>query len=80
MPLQTTIVDGRYELLSLLGRASMGDVYLAHDELLGREVALKVPKERHAESGEFVERFWREAKNVAPPSHPNVVTVFDGGG
>lgn len=77
--MQVSLVDGRYELLRLLGRGGMGEVYLARDELLGREVALKVLKEHYAASGEFLERFRREARHAASFSHPNVVEVFDAG-
>ena len=57
----------------------MGHVYLAHDEVLGRDVALKVLKEPYADDEEFVERFRREARNAAALSHPNIVPVYDGG-
>lgn len=54
-------------------------VYLARDESLGREVALKVLHAHHAGSGEFVERFAREARSAASLSHPNIVEVYDFG-
>lgn len=57
----------------------MGRVYRCHDELLDRDVALKLLKTQHADNPEFVERFRREAKNVASLSHPNIVSVFDAG-
>ena len=57
----------------------MADVYLAHDTLLGRQVALKLLHHRFAEDQEFVERFRREASSAAGLSHPNVVAVFDRG-
>jgi eukaryotic-like serine/threonine-protein kinase len=57
----------------------MGEVYLAHDALLGREVALKVLRESHAGSVEFAERFRREVKHAAALSHPNIVQVYDAG-
>jgi hypothetical protein len=55
----------------------MGRVYLARDEVLNRDVALKVLRDRYAESEEFVERFRREARSAAALSHPNVVSVYD---
>ncbi len=55
----------------------MGKVYLARDEVLNRDVALKVLRDRYAESEEFVERFRREARSAAALSHPNVVSVYD---
>src|SRR4051812_9214176 len=57
----------------------MADVYLAHDELLGREVAVKVLHHHFAEDQEFVERFKREASSAAALSHPNIVGIFDRG-
>lgn len=57
----------------------MGEVYLARDALLEREVALKVLREPHAGSAEFAERFRREARHAAALSHPNIVQVYDAG-
>jgi serine/threonine-protein kinase len=57
----------------------MARVYLARDGVLGREVALKVLRERFAEDESFVERFRREAKNAASLNHPGVVQVYDQG-
>ena len=73
------IVDGRYRVRSRLGTGGMADVYLAQDEQLGREVALKLLHRRFAEDPDFVERFRREAQAAASLSHPNVVSVFDRG-
>src|ERR671932_2596330 len=77
--LQQTLIDNRYSILSLLGSGGMGHVYLARDEVLGRDVALKVLKEPYTDDEEFVERFRREARNAAALSHPNIVPVYDGG-
>jgi eukaryotic-like serine/threonine-protein kinase len=74
-----TIIDGRYRVLSRLGSGGMADVYLAHDQLLGREVAVKVLHHHFAEDQEFVERFKREASSAAALSHPNIVGIFDRG-
>jgi serine/threonine-protein kinase len=74
-----TVIDGRYRVVARLGSGGMADVYLAHDTLLGRQVALKLLHERFAEDQEFVERFRREASSAAGLSHPNVVAVFDRG-
>src|SRR5271165_5549763 len=57
----------------------MADVYLAQDQLLGREVAVKVLHHHFAEDQEFVERFRREASSAAALSHPNIVAIFDRG-
>ena len=53
----------------------MSDVYLCHDQLLGRQVAVKVLHKHFAEDGEFVERFRREASSAAALSHPNIVRI-----
>jgi eukaryotic-like serine/threonine-protein kinase len=74
-----TLIDGRYRVLSRLGSGGMADVYLAHDQLLGREVAVKVLHHHFAEDQEFVERFKREASSAAALSHPNIVGIFDRG-
>jgi serine/threonine protein kinase len=57
----------------------MAKVYLAHDEVLDRDVALKVLREQFADDEEFVERFKREAQSAAALSHPNIVQVYDRG-
>ncbi|MDP8940849.1 MAG: protein kinase, partial [Actinomycetota bacterium] len=77
--MQRTIVGERYMLLDSIGHGGMGRVYRARDELLGRDVALKLLKAQHADNNQFVERFRREAKNAAALSHPNIVSVFDAG-
>jgi beta-lactam-binding protein with PASTA domain len=74
-----TIIDGRYRVISRLGSGGMADVYLAHDQLLGREMAVKVLHHHFAEDQEFVERFKREASSAAALSHPNIVGIFDRG-
>jgi eukaryotic-like serine/threonine-protein kinase len=74
-----TIIDGRYRVVSRLGSGGMAEVYLARDELLGREVAVKVLHQHFAEDQEFVERFRREASSAAGLSHPNIVAIFDRG-
>src|SRR5215212_1709746 len=73
------LIDERYELRGLVGSGGMADVYLAHDEILDRDVALKLLKTRYAENEELVERFRREAKSAASLSHPHIVPVFDWG-
>lgn len=74
-----TIIDGRYRVISRLGSGGMADVYLAQDQLLGRDVAVKVLHHHFAEDQEFVERFRREASSAAALSHPNIVGIFDRG-
>lgn len=73
------IIDGRYRVLHRLGAGGMADVYLARDQQLDRDVALKLLHRRFAEDPGFVERFRREAQAAASLQHPNVVSVFDRG-
>src|ERR671914_905025 len=74
-----TLFDGRYRVVRRLGSGGMANVYLAEDEELGRQVAIKILNERHAADESFVERFRREAKNAAGLSHPNIVQIYDRG-
>ena len=76
---ENAIVDGRYRITGRVGAGGMADVYCAHDEHLGRNVALKMLHRRFAQDSEFVERFRREASAAAGLQHPNVVNVFDRG-
>jgi len=57
----------------------MGEVYLAHDEVLDRNVALKVLRKRYAGDEGSAERFRREASSAASLSHPNIVQVYNRG-
>ena len=77
--MEQTVVDNRYVLSGLLGGGGMGKVYLACDEVLDRDVALKVLREQYAEDEEFVERFEREAKAAASLNYPHIVSVYDRG-
>src|ERR671915_725732 len=73
------LVDNRYRIVKPLGSGGMADVYLAHDNILDRDVALKVMSARYASDDEFIERFKREAQSAAALSHPNIVSIFDRG-
>ncbi len=72
-------VGDRYTLVGRLGGGGMADVWLADDDMLGRQVALKFLHERFAQDASFVERFRREAQAAAGLQHPNVVGVYDRG-
>src|SRR5437016_3430407 len=69
---------GRYRILKKLGQGGMGAVYLAHDEQLDRQVALKVPSFLPGDSDSML-RFHREARSAATLSHPNLCPVYDVG-
>src|SRR5689334_9317415 len=62
---------GPYEIVALIGKGGMGEVYRARDPRLGRDVAIKVSAER------FTERFEREARAIASLNHPNICTLHD---
>ena len=84
MPTQSSrIVAGRYRLLRELGSGGMGTVWLAADELLDREVAIKEVSPpldvTEPERAVLRERTLREARTAARLSHPNVVTIYDVG-
>jgi eukaryotic-like serine/threonine-protein kinase len=74
-----TIVDNRYTRARPLGSGGMAEVYLAHDEVLDRDVALKVLKDKYAGNEELVRLFRREARSAARLNHPNIVSVYDQG-
>ena len=72
-------IGNRYEILKLLGRGGMADVYLAFDVILNRHVAIKIMKSDMADDDLARERFRREAEAVTQLSHPNIVDVYDVG-
>jgi eukaryotic-like serine/threonine-protein kinase len=72
-------LGGRYVLSNLLGAGGMAEVFMAHDRLLDRDLALKILREDYAKDAAFVERFRKEARSAASLSHPNVVQVYDQG-
>ena len=77
--MQGSVVDNRYDIVRPLGSGGMGEVYLARDRTLGRDVALKVLRSQYAGDRESAERFKREATSAAGLSHPNIVQVYDRG-
>ncbi len=70
---------GEFKVIRQLGRGGMGVVYLAHDERLGRQVALKVIAPDLAHDREFQGRFEAEARGAAAIEHPNAVPIYSAG-
>jgi eukaryotic-like serine/threonine-protein kinase len=70
-------LKGRYRLERTLGRGGMAAVWLGHDEVLDRPVAVKVLSDTIASDPGFLARFRREARTAAGLSHPNLVGVYD---
>jgi eukaryotic-like serine/threonine-protein kinase len=75
----TQVLAGRYVLGEVLGTGGMATVWRATDEVLGREVAVKVLSPQYAADPRVGARFEREARHAAQLSHPRLVTVFDCG-
>jgi serine/threonine-protein kinase len=74
-----TLVDNRYRVKSRLARGGMSTVYVATDQRLERDVALKVLHPQFVSDDNFLDRLGREAKAAAKLSHPHVVGVLDQG-
>ena len=70
-------LDGRYEILQLIGVGGMANVYKARDVIDERLVAVKILREEYASNEEFVRRFKNESKAIAALNHPNIVKVYD---
>jgi len=68
---------GPYQVLSLIGRGGMGEVYRALDPRLGREVAIKTVAAQLAGDATAIARFEREARIVAALSHPSILAIYD---
>jgi serine/threonine protein kinase/Tol biopolymer transport system component len=68
---------GPYKIVSLLGEGGMGEVYLAQDERLGRQVALKLLPAQFMRDADRVRRFEQEARAVSALNHPNIVTIHE---
>lgn len=72
-------LGGRYELQTLIAVGGMGEVWVAHDELLDRNVAVKVLREQFLGDEGFLQRFRTEARNTASLSHPGIAAMYDYG-
>ena len=78
-PLLGTTIAGRFTILGRLGRGSMGAVYRARQEAVGRDVALKLVRQDRAHDPETKGRFEREARAISALVSPHTVTAFDFG-
>ena len=67
---------GPFEILSPLGAGGMGEVYLANDAKLDRQIAIRILPNAFARDAERVARFQREARVLASLSHPNIAAVY----
>ena len=74
---EKTILNRRYEILRTIGQGGMAEVFLAHDILLDREVAIKVLRDQFVADKALVEQFRREAKSAAKLKHPYIINVYD---
>jgi serine/threonine protein kinase/Tfp pilus assembly protein PilF len=71
------LINERYEIICLLGRGGMGEVYLATDTRINRNVALKVLHADLISSKESLRRFEAEGRTVSGLNHPNIMTIFE---
>src|SRR6266508_463673 len=81
MPMSLTLstIEDRYQLIARIATGGMGEVFLAHDAVLARDVAVKLLHLQLAGDRGFVDRFRREARAAAILNHPNIVGVYDWG-
>ncbi|MFC5541297.1 Stk1 family PASTA domain-containing Ser/Thr kinase [Ureibacillus suwonensis] len=72
-------INDRYKVIKLIGGGGMSNVYLAHDMILNRDVAIKVLRYDSANEEESMRRFHREALSATSLTHPNIVSIYDVG-
>src|SRR2546421_3096269 len=77
MPVTIGTQLGSHEIVGLLGKGGMGEVYRARDTRLKRNVAIKILPDEFALDGERVSRFQREAEVLASLNHPNIASIYD---
>lgn len=77
--LNDRLLNDRYRVDRMIGGGGMANVYLAHDTILDRSVAIKVLRLEHGNDEEFIARFHREAQSATSLSHPNIVNIYDVG-
>lgn len=72
-------ISGRYKILKLIGGGGMSNVYLAHDIILSRDVAIKILRYDLSNEEELHRRFQREALSATSLTNPNIVSIYDVG-
>ncbi|ATP39303.1 serine/threonine protein kinase [Solibacillus sp. R5-41] len=72
-------ISSRYKILQLIGGGGMSNVYLAHDIILNRDVAIKILRYDFSNEEELHRRFQREALSATSLTHPNIVSIYDVG-
>lgn len=72
-----SILNGRYEIIRPIGFGGMAEVYLAHDRLLDRNVAIKMLRDQFIKDKDLLEQFRREAKSAARLIHPYIINIYD---
>ena len=77
LPDLTSTKIGHYEIIRLLGKGGMGEVYLAEDTKLDRKIALKILPPEFAADKVRMSRFVREAKSASALNHPNIITIYE---
>jgi serine/threonine protein kinase len=77
MPLEPGTKLGRYEIRSQIGAGGMGEVYLARDPKIGRDVAIKVLPSALSDDKERLARFEQEAQAAGSLNHPNILAIYD---
>ncbi len=77
MPISPATRLGRYEIRSLLGAGGMGEVYLARDPKINRDVAIKVIPAAFSADSERLRRFEQEAQAAGALNHPNILSIYD---
>lgn len=77
--MESKILGSRYELIEKIGMGGMAVVYRAVDQMLGRNIAVKVLREEFKENEEFICRFKVESQAAASLSHQNIVQIYDVG-
>ena len=70
-------VVGSYEIISLISRGGMGEVYLAQDRRLSRKVALKILPASFTKDSDRLRRFEQEARAASSLNHPNIITIYE---